>query len=29
VNLLAPILSALAFTHLCLAELDRLRARSS
>jgi len=28
VNLLAPILSALAFTHLCLAELDRLRARS-
>ena len=29
VNLLAPILSALAFTHLCLAELERLRARSS
>ena len=29
VNLLAPILSALAFTHLCLAELDRLRARST
>jgi len=29
VNLLAPILSALAFTHLCLTELDRLRARSS
>jgi uncharacterized protein involved in cysteine biosynthesis len=27
VNLLAPILSGLAFTHLCLAELTRLRAR--
>lgn len=27
-NLLAPILSALAFTHLCLAELARLRAGS-
>jgi uncharacterized protein involved in cysteine biosynthesis len=25
VNLLAPMLSALAFTHLCLAELARLR----
>jgi uncharacterized protein involved in cysteine biosynthesis len=29
VNLLAPILSALAFTHLCLAELDRLRQSSA
>jgi hypothetical protein len=28
VNLLAPMLSGLAFTHLCLAELARLRARS-
>lgn len=27
VNLLAPILSALAFTHLCLAELESLRQR--
>jgi uncharacterized protein involved in cysteine biosynthesis len=29
VNLLVPMLSGLAFTHLCLAELARLRARSS
>jgi hypothetical protein len=28
-NLLVPMLSGLAFTHLCLAELARLRARSS
>jgi hypothetical protein len=26
VNLLAPVASGLAFTHLCLAELTRLRA---
>jgi hypothetical protein len=29
VNLLVPMLSGLAFTHLCLAELARIRARSS
>jgi uncharacterized protein involved in cysteine biosynthesis len=29
VNLLVPILSGLAFTHLCLAELDRLRKASA
>lgn len=29
VNLIAPVLSGLAFTHLCLAELERLRRRGT